>query len=165
VVGRPAGPVLSARRALAAAAALALLGADAPLRLETPAGEPAALAPAAGERALLVHFWATWCTECVDELPILAAAIPRCREAGVRIVTANVGEDREHVDSFLARHRLDLPVLFDPSGRAWRALGGAGLPTNAIFTHGGREVEVGARDAPAWSEALARIGCPPGSAP
>lgn len=161
MVGRLAGPVLRVRRALAAAVlALGLIGADAPLHLETEEGQAVVLAPAAGERALLVHFWATWCPDCVEELPILAASVPRCGEAGVRIVTANVGEDREDVARFLERHRLELPVLWDPKGRAWRALGGVGLPTNGVFTDAGRSVEVGPRDARGWAEALARLGCP-----
>jgi peroxiredoxin len=166
VVDRPAGSVLSKRRALALAAlGLSLVGAGEPIELETQAGRPVALALEAGERALLVHFWATWCAECVEELPILAAAIARCGEAGVRIVTANVGEEPEHVADFLERHRLDLPVLRDPKARAWRTLGGVGLPTNAVLTGEGRRVEVGARDARTWSEALAQLGCPPEATP
>src|SRR5262249_14683481 len=80
VARRPRRPVLTRRapRALALALSLGLLGAGpAALEVEGPGGESVALAPREG-RALVVHFWATWCPSCVDEVSGLARAAEGC---------------------------------------------------------------------------------------
>jgi thiol-disulfide isomerase/thioredoxin len=154
------GPGPGRRRVLALAAAAALLlGADAPLSLLSLDGEPVELRPG-DEAALLVHFWATWCPSCVEELPLLAAAVARCPEERVRILMVDVDESAETVRAWLAERDLALPVLRDPKGAVWRRLGGGGLPLNATWSGGRRRVEVGPRDAAAWRAALQQLGCP-----
>jgi thiol-disulfide isomerase/thioredoxin len=124
-------------------------------------GAAVALAPAAGERAVLAHFWATWCPECVDELPLLARLAPRCASSGVRIVAVNVGESGERIERYLREHGLSLPVLRDPKGDTWRRLSARGLPTNAVWRPGAAPptIDVGPRDAAAWQRALRELGC------
>jgi thiol-disulfide isomerase/thioredoxin len=140
--------------------AFALGGASGPLELETLEGESVALALRDGERALVVHFWATWCPECLDELPLLARSVERCAAGAVRIVTVDVGESRDTLARYLERHGLALPVLRDPRGRVWRALSGVGLPANLTWTPEGRRVETGPRAAAAWDQLLEGLGCP-----
>jgi len=152
----------SLRAAILVAATVALTGsaaAESRLHLETLSGEPEMLSLAQGERALVVHFWATWCRECVEELPVLAKAVPSCAGSGVRIVAVNVGEDRRAIERFLAPLELDLTVLRDPRGQVWRRVSGIGLPTNLTWTSEGRKAEVGPRDATTWRRILGALGC------
>jgi thiol-disulfide isomerase/thioredoxin len=128
------------------------------LRVETLAGEAVVLALAPEERALLVHFFATWCPECVEELPALARALGPCAAAGVRVAVVNVGEDRDEIERFLAERGLRLPVLRDPRGRAWREVSGAGLPMNLVWTRDGRRVRPGPEAD--WPASLEALGCP-----
>src|SRR5206468_246473 len=74
--------VLRPRAPWALGLALWLLGAapPAPLEVEGPGGESVALAPRDG-RALVVHFWATWCPSCVEEVPELLRAAAGCAGA------------------------------------------------------------------------------------
>lgn len=146
------------RCAGAAALALCLLGADRPLELRALDGEPVVLVPGR-ERALVVHFWATWCPSCLEELGGLDAAARRCAAAGVRIAAVNVGDPVEEIRRYLARHPLGLELLRDPEGEVWRRLAGQGLPANATWREGERRVEVGPRSAEAWQAELARLGC------
>ena len=131
------------------------------LALETLGGDPVHVSLSPGDQALLVHFWATWCHECVDELPLLADAARACARAGVRIVAVDVGEDSATVEAFLAAHAIDarLPILRDPKGRVWRRLSGVGLPVNLTWTDTGRKVSVGAREAPDWRATFDALGC------
>ncbi len=103
------------RRFCLAVAAALLLGVDAPLSLLSLEGEPVELRPE-GSAALLVHFWATWCPSCVEELPLVEAAAARCPPDRVRIASVNVGEPVETVRAFLAERGLGLEVLRDPKG-------------------------------------------------
>jgi thiol-disulfide isomerase/thioredoxin len=72
----------------------------------------------AAERApVLMTFWATWCTYCKEELPVIATFA--AEHPGVRVVTINVDEpdDRQAVDEFVRSSHLALPVALD-DGRA-----------------------------------------------
>jgi thiol-disulfide isomerase/thioredoxin len=159
VAHRSGRAVLSAGARLALAALLVGAAAPAPLALETLEGEPVALAPTAG-RALVVHFWATWCPSCVEELPALAHASAACA-GSLEIALVDVDEEAEEVRRFLAGHGVALASLRDPGGAAWReSVGARGLPANVVWTAGGqRRTEVGPRSRERWRELFAELGC------
>ncbi len=140
-------------------AGLLLAAAPSPIAVQSRSGEPVELALADGERALVVHFWATWCPECVVELPALERAVAGCSSAGVRFVAVNVGEDEETLAAYLAEHPLGLTMLRDPKGRAWRRATGRGLPANLIWTSAGQRTDVGPRGEQRWRETFAELGC------
>jgi thiol-disulfide isomerase/thioredoxin len=109
------------------------------------------------ERALVVHFWASWCPECGEELPGLERAVRDC--AGeVRVVAVNVAEPADVARRFLERHASALPLFRDPDGRVWRRLA-RGLPANLIWTRASRRVEVGPKDPSEWGRLLSSLGC------
>jgi len=131
-----------------------------PLALVDLAGAPVELALAPGERALVVHFWATWCPDCVRELPELERAAARCVGRGVRFVAVNVGETPAEIERYRREHAVALPVLRDPKGDAWRSVARA-LPANLVWTPEERRVEIGPHDEEGWVRAL---GCEDGGA-
>jgi len=111
-----------------------------------------------GEAALILHFWASWCPECVRELPTLARVARRC--AGVvHVAAVNVAEPVDAAEEFLARHAVGLPLLRDPDGKLWRSFA-RGLPANLIRTRDGQDVVTGAYSEAAWEERLHALGCP-----
>lgn len=130
-----------------------------PLALTDLHGERALVALAPDERALVLHFWATWCPSCVEELGVLERALARCAGRGVRVLAVNVGEDRETVERYAAEHGLGLDLLRDPRGDVWRAVSGVGLPANLVWTPAGRRVELGPRSAAQWAADLRGLGC------
>jgi thiol-disulfide isomerase/thioredoxin len=116
------------------------------------------LAPREG-RALVVHFFATWCPSCAEELPELARAATACADT-LEIALVDVDEEPDAVRGFLAAHGLALPTLRDPGGRAWRAsVGGRGLPANLIWTEGQRRSDVGPKEPGKWRALFAELGC------
>ncbi len=151
--------VLSASAWVALAGLLVGAGAPVPLELETLGGEPVALAPTAG-RALVVHFWATWCPSCVEELPALAHASAACASS-LDITVVDVDEGADEVRRFLTEHEVALVSLRDPGGDAWReSVGARGLPANVVWTPGGeRRTEVGPRSRERWQELFTELGC------
>jgi len=149
------------RRGLAALALAALGAAGTPaLPLLDLGGSAVELAAPSGSEVLVVHFWAAWCPDCVKELSGLAGAARACAGSPVRVVAVDVGEGPEDVRAFLAAHPLDLPVLRDPKGEAWRRfVGGGGLPANLVWTSAGQRTSIGPREEASWREELARLGC------
>ena len=109
------------------------------------------------DRALLLHFWASWCLDCQEDLVHLDEAASGCER--VRIVAVNAGEGQAQVDAFLARRPLRIDVLRDPSGDVWRRLDGRGLPVNVYWSARGRGADLGPKTLAQWRERLAGLGC------
>ena len=98
-----AEPVLTAVASPLAAPPLSLTDFDGhPFKLEDHAG-----------RIVLVNFWASWCRPCVTEIPSLHRLEATLADDDFRIVTINVGEDRERIAEFLQQVPVELPVLMD----------------------------------------------------
>lgn len=162
---RGAAPATVALAALVALAAPAAARAgDEPLRFRALDGAPVEVAPPAGEAAVVVHYWATWCPQCGPELAGLAAAAQACAGTAVRVLAVDVDEPAERVRAFLAEHGLALEPLLDPGGRGWRRSGGRELPANLIWTARGRRHTFGPRDEATWRAELATLGCGGGAA-
>jgi len=79
------------------------------------AGKPVRLSGLRGA-VVVLHFWATWCPECVEELPSLNAFADRFRGRNVTILSVSVDRSESALKAFLAEHPLRFPVLLDPDG-------------------------------------------------
>jgi peroxiredoxin len=138
----------------------ALLGAaSGGLELHSVDGEAVRLRPESADAPLVLHFWATWCPSCGEELGRLDAAGRDCLAAGVQVVAVNVGEDAATIRQYLESEGLALPVLRDTRGRVWRELSGVGLPLNVTWSDGERRVDFGPRNAETWRRVLSELGC------
>jgi peroxiredoxin len=150
-----------ASAACVALAALALLGAGppGPISLRTLEGAEVRLVRDAAGPDLVLHFWASWCPECGEELPSLARAASACEPGSVRVIAVNVGETPARVREFVAAHGVDVPVFLDPNGKAWRGAGLWGLPSNLVWTREGLRTDEGAASAGDWRARLRALGC------
>ena len=139
-----------AARATAIALALVASGAapEAPLRPWT-GGEAPALSglDLAGRRVglralrgrvVLVHFWASWCGPCAEELPALAKLRERLRGRPFEVVMVNFGEGAAKVGRFVRKHAIDSPVLLDRDRTVAEAWGVGELPTTFLVDAEGR---------------------------
>lgn len=109
-------------------------------------------------RPVFLHFWATWCPPCVEELPLVSALAARCTES-VQTIAVNVGEDPETLRSFAEKHRVTLRLLADRGGKVWQKLDGRGLPTNYLWSKTSATLEPGPHDEVWWREKFEDAGC------
>ncbi|MGH6893116.1 MAG: TlpA family protein disulfide reductase [Dongiaceae bacterium] len=72
-------------------------------------GKPRRLAEWQG-RVMLVHFWATWCVPCREEIPLLMAARQKYGPAGVEIVGIAI-DNAGKVGEFTKTLPISYPVL------------------------------------------------------
>ena len=98
-------------------------------------GAEVSLAPEAG-RPVLVHFFATWCAPCREELPALSRFAARQGE-GVRVLGVDVGEPASRVRGFLATLGVALPVALDEDRSLARLFGVKVLPSTVALAPGG----------------------------
>ncbi len=162
MVVRSLSSTLTRIRATVVAGVVSLLATSAaasPPALVDASGRRVSIALASGERGLVVHFWATWCASCAQELPTVASAAAQCAAQRVRVHIAAAGESAEVVRAYQTRHALAFDALLDPRGRAWRAAGGFGLPANWLRSAEGDRLLPGPRSALEWTELLRSLGC------
>jgi thiol-disulfide isomerase/thioredoxin len=89
-------------------------------------------------RIVLVHFFATWCEPCREELPALQRLIERSENSSLAIFAISVGEPDERVRRFFETMPLKIPVVLDRDrgvAKAWRI---QTLPTTYVLD---RELE------------------------
>jgi len=76
------------------------------------------LRPAAGEQAVLVNVWATWCSPCVAEMPELVEIAKEHADDGVRVVAISIDlampteiDTAEGVRAFAEERGFALPII------------------------------------------------------
>ena len=95
------------------------------------AGAEIALAQARGQ-IVLVHFFATWCEPCREELPALNRLAARGKGT-LKVLAISVAEVDPRVRRFLETMPLDFPVLLDRDRATAKAWDISTLPTTFVL--------------------------------
>lgn len=90
------------------------------------------LATQAG-RVVLVHFFATWCEPCREELSSLSRLAGESYGASLSVLAVNVAEVPVRVRRFLDTAPVSFPVLLDGDRTVTRAWGVSTLPTTFVL--------------------------------
>ena len=94
-------------------------------------------------RAVVLDFWATWCTHCRAEAPVLDGVSRRWRDRGVTVVGIDIDSPGQgDPGEFAVRHGLSYPIAQDPSGEASREYRVEELPTLVVVSRAGVVVAV-----------------------
>lgn len=97
---------------------------------------------------VLLHFWATWCEPCIDELPALERFYRRGDRQFEFVTVAMDGKDADAVIGFRAQFGITLPVVMEPDAGGHRPYTGWGLPATYFIAPDGRVIgrALGVRD-------------------
>ena len=79
-------------------------------------GTPVDLAQWRG-KYVLVDFWASWCPDCMREMPDVLRAYRQYHERGLEVVGVSLDHDREAMLAFTKKHVMPWPQQFD--GQGW----------------------------------------------
>lgn len=66
-------------------------------------------------KIVLVNFWASWCTPCIEELPTLIELQRKMPE--VTVVAISTDEDENAYKAFLTKNHIDLKTIWDGKQR------------------------------------------------
>jgi peroxiredoxin len=91
-------------------------------------------------RALLVSFWATWCTPCLQELKEVSTRLRENPELPIDLLTINVdtAETSSDVAPTLRLHGFKFPVALDPKHEIFsKYQGSKSLPFTALVDSNG----------------------------
>src|SRR5512142_904226 len=108
------------------------------LAIFTRDGKKVALSKLKG-KIVLVHFWATWCPPCVDEIPELDRFWQRYRNnPSIALYSVSVDDSWEAVDTFRRQHPFDLPLYRDPQSKTAHKFGTTKFPETYIADRSGK---------------------------
>lgn len=108
------------------------------------------------EGPLLVNYWASWCTPCLVEHPLLM----HLAGEGVRILGVNYKDGPEAAQAWLRRHGDPYSVVArDPQGRNGLEWGVYGVPETFLIGADGRVLykHAGPLDARIWARHFAPL--------
>ena len=93
-------------------------------------------------KAVLVHFWATWCPPCVRELPgmnKLAVKLASQKDSKLVFIGICVSDTEKNRDSFMKKNSYTFPCGLDESGDvAANKYGVQGIPTSVLVSPDGK---------------------------
>jgi peroxiredoxin len=84
-------------------------------------------------KVLVIHFFSTWCSSCITEVPHLVALYDEYRAQGVEMVSIAGVEPPAQLKRFAQRHAMPFTVLTDPNSTAHKLYAVRGLPLNVIL--------------------------------
>jgi cytochrome oxidase Cu insertion factor (SCO1/SenC/PrrC family)/thiol-disulfide isomerase/thioredoxin len=96
---------------------------------------------AAVHRPVLLNFWATWCTACKTEIPMMSAWY-RAHSRQVMVVGVDQQEPKSPVASFVRRYHIPYLVGLDGSGSVSARYNVIDLPTSLLINRHGVVIAV-----------------------
>jgi thiol-disulfide isomerase/thioredoxin len=93
--------------------------------------------PALRGKVVVLNFWASWCSPCVEELPVLNRLAEE-RAGQVVVLGVNYKEASWTVDSFSSEHPIHYPLLLDRSGEMFRNWTNGVMPTTVLIGRDGK---------------------------
>jgi peroxiredoxin len=150
--------IIAAVAALAIAAYAVFKPAVAPqVQFATLAGTSFSTADLRG-KVVLVNFWATWCADCIKEMPKMIETHRKYAPRGYEVVAVAVQSDNpQQVAAFARRRALPFRVALDTSGEVARSFGRVRVtPVSVLIDRHGHIVKryVGEPD---WAELHAQV--------
>lgn len=98
---------------------------------------------------VILNFWATWCKECVAEMPSLDALYKKFKNGNFIVLGVSIDRKNDTVLKLLKKIPVSYPILLDKKGEVFvKRYTVIGLPTTFIIDGDGLIAEriIGGRD-------------------
>lgn len=92
-------------------------------------------------KPLVVNFWASWCPQCVAEMPDFEAIYQDVKDE-VQFLGVNQSDNHSLAADLAVDTGVTYPLASDPNGEVFAAFRGAGMPTTVFIDADGSVVDV-----------------------
>lgn len=89
-------------------------------------------------KVVLVNFWASWCVPCIHEIPSMQQLADSLDDQDLAILTINISDSANRAKETLKRLQLEMTVLLDRDGKAFKTWQGRVLPTSFLLDRSGQ---------------------------
>ncbi|MBX7149777.1 TlpA family protein disulfide reductase [bacterium] len=115
--------------------------------LESESG-PALTSQTLHGKKILIHFWASYCYPCVQEIPKLNAYREELKKQNIELVAISLDEKKEDVVRFRQKVKFDFPVYFDPEYKLVDYFHTTRLPESFLVDENGKVINsfIGAQE-------------------
>lgn len=105
-------------------------------------------------KVVLLHFWASWCPPCVDEIPSLNKLYDSFNKDQFEIIGISFDNDKESMESFAKRMKISFPTYWDKDQDTGNLYGTFRLPETYLINQQGMIVHKAAGpqnwESPIW---------------
>jgi cytochrome c biogenesis protein CcmG/thiol:disulfide interchange protein DsbE len=91
-------------------------------------------------KVVIMNVFASWCTPCVAEAPLLERTERRIAHDNATVVGITYQDNSSDSEQFVHQHHITYPVLRDVSGDFVPAFGTTGVPETFVINRSGRIV-------------------------
>lgn len=92
-------------------------------------------------KVILLNFWATWCPPCKAEMPSMNRLYNSLKKRGLEIIAVSSDLSLSNITDFLAKNRVDFPVLHDEKKTVTLQYKVFSMPTTLLIDRSGAIVE------------------------
>jgi thiol-disulfide isomerase/thioredoxin len=89
-------------------------------------------------KVVLVDFWASWCSPCLQSFPWMNELQQQHGGEGLVIVAVNLDQDRTLADAFLQKVPARFRIEYDQAGDLARQFGVQAMPTSFLVDRSGQ---------------------------
>lgn len=101
---------------------------------------------------VFVNFWATWCSPCVYEMPMMNTLYNNMRKDGLEMLAISVDEGSPIlVKQFADRFKFDFKILHDPDNSVMRRYGIRSIPRTYVVDPDGN-IQAAADGLRSWDD-------------
>jgi peroxiredoxin len=88
-------------------------------------------------KIVVLDFWATWCSHCLQSMPELARLHADSAGRDVEVVAVNLEESPDQITTMLDRHQWKIPVALDRDGVVATKYGVTAIPQTIVIGRDG----------------------------
>ena len=97
----------------------------------------------AQKKLLVVNFFASWCTSCIEEIPLLESL--KSANPNAVFIGINAGETQQKAERFLDKRNYPWNILLDQEKTVTKKFGVLSLPVTLVIAPNGKILYHGAR--------------------
>lgn len=111
-----------------------------------------------GNTPVYIKFWATWCMDCMKQMPHLEATQKKYK-GKIKIIAVNLGvnDDQSSVSNVIKKFNLSMDVVIDKDGELAQKLNLIGTPYHVVVNRVGQVVYKGYVDTNPVDDALQKV--------
>lgn len=114
-----------------------LKGAAPDFSLPSNQGAPVQLSDLKGQ-VVMLNFWASWCTPCREEMPLIEALHQKYQRLGFTVYGVNVDRNPKKAQPLLDEFNISFPIGFDKKGKVSGLYDVSAMPSTVMVDRKGQ---------------------------